>query len=119
MKGSQKMKTIDLGEKESVPTPCMPEKSSPPRVWYPSVHFSDNGMGGASSFSDEDIGKAIQVTATIKLTGIRSKAAEKHKGKKFEYDFEVHKIEMPDDLSKQEDALKTKQNDRAQKRGMV
>jgi hypothetical protein len=112
------MKTIDLGEKEQV-MEATAAKPKEPRIWYPSVHFSDNGIGGVSSFDDSDIGKTIRVTATIKLKGIRSRADEKIKGKKFEYDFEVHKIEMPDDLSRQEDTLKSRQVDRNKKKGMV
>jgi hypothetical protein len=109
------MKTIDLGEKEQA-IESTQSKPKEPRIWYPSVHFSDNGIGGVSSFDDSDIGKTISVTATIKLKGIRSRADEKIKGKKFEYDFEVHKIEMPDDLSKQKDSLMQKQFERNKKK---
>jgi len=74
-------------------------------------------VAGVSSFDDQDIGKTITVKAEIKLTGIMSRTDNLNK-KKFDYSFEVHKIHMPDDLSKQEDALKDRQKDRAKKRGI-
>ncbi|HUV65531.1 MAG TPA: hypothetical protein VMW24_16660 [Sedimentisphaerales bacterium] len=111
------MKIIDLGEKEST---CMPSssKSTEPRVYYPSVHFSDNGQDGKSSFDSSDINKKLTVTVTIKLVSIG--VDDKGQGKKkFQYHFEVQKIEMPDDMSKEGDRLKGRQEERAKKRGMA
>jgi hypothetical protein len=109
------MKTIDLGEKLSE-TAAMPSK--PSKKWYPTVSFSDNGVGGVSSFDDKDVGKTIEVKANIKLTGINSRT-DHPKGKRFDYTFEVHKIHMPDDLGNQADALKTRQDKQAKKRGVT
>lgn len=107
------MKTIDLGEKLSE-TAAMPSKSS--KKWYPTLGFSDNGVGGVSSFDDKDVGKTIEVRANIKLTGISSRT-DHPKGKRFDYTFEVLKIHMPDELSSEKDALKARQDERAKKRG--
>jgi hypothetical protein len=106
------MKTIDLGEKSDVTS----ERPVSPKKWYPTISFSDNGVAGVSSFDDQDIGKVINITAEIKLTGIDSRS-DNPKKKKFDYTFEVHKIHMPDDLSKQEDTLKERQKERAKKMG--
>lgn len=88
------MKTIDLGEK--------PERLSArpsAKKYYPTIHYSDNGIAGVSSFDEEDIDKQIKVTATIKLTSISSRS-DSPSGKHFGYSFEVLNIQMPDDLSK-------------------
>jgi len=108
------MKTIDLGEKESA-VMASPTKSKEPCVWYPSLHFTDNGQDGKSSFDDEDIGKVLTVTAEIKLTGINSRT-DTPKGKKFEYNFEVQKLHLE---GSDAEMLKTRQTDRAKKRGMA
>ena len=107
------MKTIDLGEKITTM-----KASEPKKKWYPTINFSDKGIAGVSSFDDSDIGKTIIVWAEIKLTGINSRS-DNPKEKKFDYSFEVHKIHMPDDLSRQEDALKARQLDRNKKKGMA
>jgi len=107
------MKTIDLGEKTGE---ISTSKSPKIKKWYPTINFSNNGVAGVSSFDDSDIGKTITVKAEIKLTGINSRS-DKPQGKKFDYSFEVHKIHMPDDLSKQEDSLKERQTARNKKKG--
>ncbi len=90
------MRVIDLGEK--------PERMSArpsAKKYYPSIHFSDDGIKGVSTFDTEDIDKEVKVTATIKLTSVNSRS-DSPSGKNFDYSFEVLKIEMPDDLSKQD-----------------
>jgi len=94
------MKTIDLGEKMETMATSKPSKK--PNKYYPTVSFSDNGVGGVSSFDDQDIGKIISIKADIKLVSIESEERSDTK-KKFLYRFEVRKINMPDDLSQQEE----------------
>lgn len=94
------MKTIDLGEKMEAMTTSKPSKE--PKKYYPSVSFSDNGVGGVSSFDDQDIGKVISVKVDIKLVSIESEEKTDTE-KKFRYRFECRKIHMPDDLSQQEE----------------
>ncbi len=101
------MKTIDLGEK----TGEMTAPKAPKRKWYPTISFSDNGVAGVSSFDDEDVGKMISVQADLRLTGIQSRTDKPNK-KKFDYEFEVHKIHMPDDLSSQEEYKQLRQSKR-------
>lgn len=96
------METIDLGEKMESGSPV---RSNKHEKYYPSVSFSDFGVGGVSSFDDKDIGKVIKIQADIKLTAIESEDRADKK-KKFRYRFEVHKIHMPEDLSKQEEYAK-------------
>jgi hypothetical protein len=114
------MKTIDLGESMETTEP-KPAKSGKPQVYYPSVHFSDKGHNDKPSLDEADLGKVIRVTAHIKLVGIHSHEsdAENTKGKKFEYSFEVHKLELPDDMESNKEALSRMQSDRAKKRGEV
>ena len=104
------MKTIDLGnrlDESSVST----SKDKHPK-YYPHIDFSDKGVGGVSSFDDKDIGKIISVKAEIKLVGISSNSDAQSKGKRFNYSFEVRRIHMADDLSQQEDYVKTMNKDR-------
>ncbi len=107
------MKEIDLGEKDM----AVPSTRGKDKKWYPTIDYSDSGVAGVSSFDDQDIGKTITVEAEIKLVGINSDIDVKSKGKKYNYSFEVHKIHMPDDLSRQEDALKDRQKKRSRKKG--
>ena len=109
------MKTIDLGEKPetSMAQPTRGKKAK----YYPTVYYSDEGVAGVSSFDEKDIGKVITVKAEIKLTRISSNSNEKDKKKKYDYTFEVHKISMPDDLSKQEDSIKARREKKARKQG--
>jgi len=88
------MKTIDLAEK-----PVEAVGKSSKKKYYPTIYYSDKGVGGISSFDDQDIGKMMKVQADCKLVGIRS--SDEGKGKKFDYTLEVQKLCMPDDLSKQ------------------
>ena len=106
------MKTIDLGEKAETPTAVVGKGSK----WYPRLNFSDKGVGGVSSFDDKDLGKTITVEAEIKLVGINSNSNAQSKGKKFNYDLEVRRIHMPDDLSQQEDDIKQRRAVRESKK---
>jgi len=90
------MKAIDLGQSPA----RMEAKIGSPKKYYPTIRFSDDGIAGVASFDDKDIGKTMKVTAQIKLVSIESRS-DSTSGKKFDYSFEVHNIEMPDDLSKQ------------------
>jgi len=96
------MKTIDLAEK------TVEVSKKPSKKYYPTIYYSDKGVGGVSSFDDSDIRKKITVQADLQLVGIRS--SNSGEGKKFDYTFEVHKLHMPDDLSKQQQSIKENQS---------
>jgi len=106
------MKTIDLSEN----LVAQPSTLGKNKKYYPSIGFSDKGVGGVSSFDDKDIGKTISVNAEIKLVGINSNSTDTSKGKSFNYVFEVRKIHMPDDLSKKEDDIKQRRAVRESKK---
>jgi hypothetical protein len=86
------MKTIDLGEKLGAETKAV----QPPKKWFPTIDFSDNGKKGGASFDEKDIGKTMTIRAEVKLVGIRT-STDRPKNKRFNYTLEVHKLHMGDD----------------------
>lgn len=84
------MKTIDLGEKPQT------AKKVDRGTYYPTIHFNDDGVKGDPTFSEDAIGKTIKVTAHIRLRHLESNVDTSQSSKRFEYAFDVLKIEVPE-----------------------
>lgn len=86
------MKKIDLGESAH----AQPMSMRKGEKYYPNINFGDNGQDGEPTFSEDQIGKMMKVTAHIKLTSIGSRS-DSPSGKRFDYSFEIRSIEMPEE----------------------